>query len=281
MTSYLCGLLDVSRSGFYNYLLSAGKRETRMRRDEQAGVLIKKAFHRRGFKKGSRSIKMTLEHEYGTVYNLKRIKRLMKKFNLVCPHRRANPYRRMAKATLEHRTVPNELQRDFNKNVPGLALLTDITYLPYGKSQTAYLSTVLDASTGELLAHNFSTTLYLALATDTVQSLMKQRRLKLHKDAFIHSDQGSHYTSPTYQQLLKMRGLGQSMSRRGNCGDNAPQESFFGHLKDHVKSRNCSTLAELKREINRYIRYYNHYRYQWGRKKMTPVQYRNHLLRTA
>ncbi|MEF2967144.1 IS3 family transposase [Paenibacillus sp. M1] len=281
MTGFLCELLDVSRSGYYNYLLSAGKREERMRRDEQAGALVKKAFHRRGFKKGSRSIKMTLEHEYDTVYNLKRIKRLMNKFNLICPHRRANPYRRMAKATLEHRTVPNELQRDFKKGIPGLALLTDITYLPYGKSQTAYLSTVLDAATGELLAHNFSTTLHLSLATDTVKSLTRQRRLKLHKDAFIHSDQGSHYTSPTYQHLLKMKGLGQSMSRRGNCWDNAPQESFFGHLKDHIKSRNCATLAELEREIHRYIRYYNYHRYQWGRKKMTPVQYRNHLLSAA
>lgn len=278
MTGYLCELLDVSRSGFYNYLLSAAKREERARKDEQSSALIKKAFHRRGFKKGSRSIKMILKHEYDTVYNLKRIKRLMKKLNLVCPHRRANPYRRMVKATLEHRIVPNKLQRDFKKGVPGLALLTDITYLPYGSSQTAYLSTILDASTGELLVHNLSTSLHLSLATDTVKSLKRQRRLKLHKDAFIHSDQGSHYTSPTYQKLLKMKELGQSMSRRGNCWDNAPQESFFGHMKDHVKSRNCATLAELEQEINRYIRYYNYHRYQWGRKKMTPVQYRNHLL---
>lgn len=281
MTGYLCKLLDVSRSGYYNYLVSADKRQERALKDEHAGALVQKAFHRRGFKKGSRSVKMTLEHEYATVYNLKRIKRLMKKFNLVCPHRRPNPYRRMAKATLEHRIVPNELQRDFKKGIPGLALLTDITYLPYGKSQTAYLSTILDASTGELLAHNLSMSFHLPLATDTIESLMRQRSLKLHKDAFIHSDQGSHYTSPTYQKLLKNKGLRQSMSRRGNCWDNAPQESFFGHMKDHVKSNNCTIFAEVQREINRYIRFYNHHRYQWGRKKMTPVQYRNHLLSTA
>lgn len=281
MTRYLCQLLDVSRSGYYNYLNSADKRQERALADEQAGALIKKAFNRRGFKKGSRSIKMTLENEYDTCYNLKRIRRLMQKFDLVCPHRKPNPYRRMAKATQEHRTLPNELQRDFKKGTPGLALLTDITYLPYDKSQTAYLSTILDASTGELLVHNLSDSLHLPLATETIKSLMKQRRLKLHKDAFIHSDQGSHYTSPIYQKLLKKKGLGQSMSRRGNCWDNAPQESFFGHMKDHVKSRNCKTFAEVQREVNRYIRYYNHHRYQWGLKKMTPVQYRNHLLSAA
>ncbi|MBY9086283.1 IS3 family transposase, partial [Paenibacillus sp. HN-1] len=147
--------------------------------------------------------------------------------------------------------------------------------------EMAYLSTILDGSTGELLAYNLSKSLSMPLATDTIENLMKQRRLKLHKDAFIHSDQGCHYTSPQYQELLKKKKLGQSMSRRGNCWDNAPQESFFGHMKDHVVSRNCSTLEELQFEIDRYIHYYNHHRYQWGRKKMTPVQYRNHLLSVA
>lgn len=281
MTRYLCELLNVSCSGYYSYLQAAEVRKEKARLDVEAGELIKRAFHRRGFKKGARSIKMILENEFGVVYNRKRIRRHMRILNLVCPHRRPNPYRRMAKATQEHRVVPNKLQRDFKKGIPGLVLLTDITYLPYGRAEMAYLSTILDASSGELLAYNLSNRLTLSLATDTINHLMKQRRLKLHKDAFIHSDQGCHYTSPKYQKLLKKKGLGQSMSRRGNCWDNAPQESFYGHMKDHVISRNCSTLEELKHEIDRYIYYYNHHRYQWGLKKMTPVQYRNHLLLAA
>lgn len=144
-----------------------------------------------------------------------------------------------------------------------------------------YLSTVLDASTGEVLSHNLSRRIELSIATETIEKLVKQKRLKLHKEAFIHSDQGSHYTSPKYQGLLKQKGLGQSMSRRGNCWDNAPQESFFGHMKDHVKSRRYSSFRELQLEIDRYINYYNNHRYQWGLKKMTPVQYRNHLLSAA
>lgn len=75
-----------------------------------------------------------------------------------------------------------------------------------------------------------------------------------------------------YQEMLKKSGLGQSMSRRGNCWDNTPQESFFGHMKDHVDHRSCRSLQELKLEVDRYIRYYNNHRYQWGLKKMTPVQ---------
>ncbi|MFI2859107.1 IS3 family transposase [Paenibacillus sp. JSM ZJ436] len=278
MTGYLCSLLNVSRSGYYSYLQAADSRLERIRSDAEAGELIKKAFERRGYKKGSRSIKMILEHEFGVIYNLKKIRRLMKKFNIVCTHRKPNPYKRMTKATLEHRTLPNPLQRDFKKGIPGLALLTDITYLPYGRSEMAYLSTILDASTGEILSHNISNRLTLDIATDTVDVLKKQKRLKLQKNAFIHSDQGSQYTSPIYQELLKKNGLGQSMSRRGNCWDNVPQESFFGHMKDHVDHRSCRSLQELKQEMNRYIRYYNNHRYQWGLKKMTPVQYRNHLL---
>lgn len=281
MTRYFCKLLGVSSSGYYRYLQAAGTRLKQAQRDEDAFKWVKKAFHRRGFKKGSRSIKMTLHHEFGIVYNLKRIRRLMKKFGLVCPHRKPNPYKRMAKATQEHRTLPNLLQRDFRKGTPGLALLTDITYLPYGQSHMAYLSTILDASTGEVLAHHLSDRITLDLATDTIEKLVKQRSIKLPKDAFIHSDQGSHYTSPVFQKLLKKYKLGQSMSRRGNCWDNAPQESFFGHLKDHVDHFNCPSLEILKQEIHRYIRYYNNHRYQWGRKKMTPVQYRNHLLSVA
>lgn len=281
MTGYLCSLLSVSRSGYYGYINAAESRLERSLSDAESGELIKKAFNRRGYKKGSRSIKMVLENEFGIIFNLKKIRRLMKKFNIVCPHRKPNPYKRMAKATKEHRTLPNTLQRDFKKGVPGLALLTDITYLPHGRSEMGYLSTILDASTGEVLSYNVSNRLTLDIATDTVEALKKQKRLKLHKDVFIHSDQGSHYTSPKYQELLKKNGLGQSMSRRGNCWDNAPQESFFGHMKDHVDFRNCRSLQELKIEINRYIRYYNNHRYQWGLKKMTPVQYRNHLLSAA
>ena len=281
ITGYLCKTLGVSRSGYYRYVKSEDCRIKRELSDAKAGELIKKAFNRRGFKKGSRSIKMILENEFSVIYNLKKIRRLMKKFDIICPHRKANPYKRMAKATLEHRTLPNRLQRNFRQGVPGLALLTDITYLPYGSREMAYLSTILDASTGEILSYNVSKRLTLDIATDTIDALVKQRRVKLHKDAFIHSDQGSHYTSPQYQKLLKLNGLKQSMSRRGNCWDNAPQESFFGHLKDHVDNRACPSLIQLQSEIDRYIKYYNHHRYQWGRQKMTPIQFRNHLLSAA
>ena len=107
---------------------------------------------------------------------------------------------------------------------------------------------------------------------------MKKRNFTLHKDALIHSDQGSHYTSPKFQKLLKHYNLGQSMSRRGNCWDNAPQESFFGHMKDEIDYKSCTTLSQLEKVIDKYMKYYNNHRYHWNLKKLTPVEYRNQLL---
>ena len=126
-----------------------------------------------------------------------------------------------------------------------------------------------------------SNSITLDIAIDTISKLKKNRKVKLAKDAFIHSDQRFHYTNPRFQKLVKKSTLGQSMSRRGNCWDNAPQESFFGHFKDEAHIKLCDTLEQLKDEIKQYMIYYNNYRYQWDLKKMTPVQYRNHLLNIA
>lgn len=264
VTSYLCKLSGVSKSGYYNYLDSHNIRIKREQRDLKDKALILKVFNRRGYKKGSRSIKMILENKFNIVYSLKRIRRIMKKYDIVCPHRKANPYKKIAKATKEHRVVKNILNRKFKQATPAKILLTDITYLPYGNNKMAYLSTIKDGSTNEILAHKVSDRITLDIALDTVTKLVKTKRIALIKDAFIHSDQGSHYTSPTFQKLLIKNKLGQSMSRRGNCWDNAPQESFFGHMKDEINLKSCTTFKDVKKMIDKYITYHNNYRYQWN-----------------
>ena len=170
--------------------------------------LILNVFNRRGYKKGSLQIKMTLEGEMGIVYSLKRIRRIMKKYGIICPHRRRKPYLKLRKATEEHRVVPNLLNREFRQETPGKVLLTDITYLYYGTGKVAYLSTILDASTNEILSYHVSDSLRIALVTETIEKLFRNKRVPLHPEAFIHSDQGVHYTSPTFQALLKKKGLG-------------------------------------------------------------------------
>ncbi|WP_303968399.1 IS3 family transposase [Sporosarcina ureae] len=281
LVSYLCEIMEVSRSGYYKHFgeKSKQKRAIQEQADEDVKEIILKAYHFRGRKKGARQIKMTLQNQYGITYNLKRIRRIMKKFDIICPIRKANPARRMAKATKEHRTCENKLQREFKQGVAGKVLLTDITYLTYGNGRRAYLSTVKDAQTNEILAYEISSSLGLEIALNTLKKLKKHRHLTV--DAFIHSDQGFHYTSPRYQAAVKKLGLGQSMSRRGNCWDNAPQESFFGHFKDETNIKDCESLEDVKREIKSYMTYYNHYRGQWNLKKLPPVIYRRQLQQAA
>lgn len=111
-----------------------------------------------------------------------------------------------------------------------------------------------------------SSSLHLDIAFNTLGKLRKHAHLA--KDAFIHSNQGLHYTNPQFQALVKKMSLGQSMSRRGNCWDNPPQESFFVHFKDGTNIKECETLEEVKQEIKSYMTYYNHYRGQWNLKKL-------------
>lgn len=278
MIIHLCKIAGVSRSGYYNYLKSEDKRTSREKKEFKLKEMILRAFEHRGYKKGSRSIKMVLEQEFDLVINRKCIQRIMRKYSIMCPIRKANPYRRMMKATREHTVVPNLLNRQFKQEIARKVLLTDITYIPYSTSCMAYLSTIKDASTNEILSYHLSERITLDIATETINKLIKNNTNLLHEEAFIHSDQGVHYTSPRFQKLLKKYKLTQSMSRRGNCWDNAPQESFFGHMKDEIDYKKCNTFEELQSMIDEYMDYYNNYRYQWGLKKLTPVQYRNQLL---
>ena len=277
VVSYLCASAGVSRSGYYNYLSNESKRERREEIDIKVRDDILMAISFRGYKKGSRSIKMLLEDKFGICYNRKRIMRIMRKYNIVCPIRRKK-YK--YKVTKEHKVCKNYLQREFKQNVPGKVMLTDISYLQYGNAKTAYLSTILDASTNEILSFKVRENMKLDLVISTLNEL-KDNQFVHFDDGMIHSDQGWHYTNPQFRIRAAEMGLQRSMSRRGNCWDNAPQESFFGHLKDEVDIKHCNTFDELHTLISDYIDYYNNDRYQWNLNKMTPIQYRNYLLNTA
>ena len=179
------------------------------------------------------------------------------------------------KKSLEHRTLENKLNREFKQGTPRRVFCTDITYIPFNY-RFAYLSVVKDISTGEVVSWDLAKHLAMDLVINTIDKL--ENEIPSLKEIMIHSDQGFHYTSPVYIQRIRELNMLQSMSRKGNCIDNAPVESFFGHLKDEVDYKSCRTFEELYSLIEEYMRYYNHQRRQWGLKKMTPVEYRNHLL---
>jgi len=205
--------------------------------------------------------------------NHKKIQRIMRKYGLFAKVRRRNPYKAIMKKRMEHRIFPNKLQREFHQVIPFKVFCTDITYIPF-QSVFAYLSVIKDIATGEVVAWNLSLYLEMNLVTETV------RRIPLNscENIMIHSDQGFHYTNPAYAEMVRELKMIQSMSGKGNCIDNAPIESFFGHMKDELNYRSCGSFEELRLKIDEYMRYYNHERKQWTRNKMAPVEYRNFLL---
>lgn len=262
-----CGVARVSRSGYYAWHRHSDEPE----KDHEDYLLIKEVFDKGKAKWGSRTVKMNLS----VVMNHKKISRIMRKYNLITKIRRKNPYKMIMKKSLGHRMFDNTLQREFRQQIPFKVFCTDITYIPFNH-RFAYLSVVKDICSGEVVAWNLARHLEMSLVMDTVEAMAVSGAV--YENAMIHSDQGFHYTNPLYIEKVKNLNMVQSMSRKGNCIDNAPIESFFGHLKDDVDYKACKTFEELYLLIEKYMAYYNHERRQWELKKMTPVEYRNHLL---
>ena len=268
----LCEIAGVSRSGYYNWCSAEPRRRERDIVDKSDFDLILEAYRFRGYAKGARGIHMRLLH-MGIIMNVKKIRRLMRKYGLCCPIRKANPYRRMMKAIQTNTTAPNVVNREFRQS-PRKVLLTDISYMRF-KNGTCYLSTILDAFTHEVLAYRVSDNLKVDFVLETVDRLIAGYGSTLDDNAIVHSDQGAHYTSYDFIQKLKEADFVQSMSRRGNCWDNAPQESFFGHMKDEIASyvAACVSLEDVTVRVDDWIDYYNNERGQWNLKKLTPSEY--------
>lgn len=275
--SDLCRTAGVSRSGYYNWLHSADARKKKEAADLEDFQLILNAYRFRGYDKGARGIQMRLLHlTPPVVMNTKKIRRLMNKYGLFCPVRKANPYRRMAKALRTNHVADNLVNREFEDHGPRKVLLTDITYIPYNGS-FCYLSTILDAFTKQILSYVLSESLELDFVLKSVEQLVERHGISLSTETLIHSDQGCHYTSYRFIQIVKDAELRQSMSRRGNCWDNAPQESFFGHMKDEIDISGCERFQQVKDIIDDWMDYYNNDRYQWQLAKLSPNEYYSYI----
>jgi transposase InsO family protein len=268
----MCEVARVSRSGYYKWLKTIDNRP----KDYDDYLLIKEIFDKGKSKYGWRTIQMKLKDK-GVTMNHKKIARIKNKYNLVTKIRKKNPYKEIMKKTREHRTFGNILNRNFKQSNPRKVFCTDITYLPFN-GRMAYLLAVKDIASREIIAWSLSRHLQMDIVFDAIRNMEDNKEVTSLRNILIHSDQGFHYTSPGYISKIKELDMTQSMSRKGNCIDNAPMETFFGHFKDEVDYKNCKTFEELRRLTKEYISYYNDKRRQWDLKKMTPVEYRNHLL---
>lgn len=271
--SLMCQIAGVSRSGYYNWIGNEGARQQQEDADQKDFDKILEAYRFRGYPKGARGIHMRLLHT-GKRMNLKKIRRLMKKFGLFCPIRRPNPYRRMAREMQTDHVAQNVVNREFRFHGARKILLTDITYLFY-RGGRCYLSVIMDAFTKEALAWCASESLAVEFVLETVEQLQQEHEASLDNEVIVHSDQGCHYTSNAFISKLREAEFVQSMSAKGCCWDNAPQESFFGHMKDEIKTEvaKCRSFREVKELVEDWMDYYNHDRYQWDLLKLSPSEY--------
>ena len=259
----LCKIANVSVSGFYSW-----KKRIVNNNNKEIENLISQIFFEYKGRIGIRRIKMELERKYNQIVNKKKIQRIKQKLGLKTQIRRKrNNYQGYLRSE-KWCVADNILNRQFRQNSANIAYSTDVTYL-ITKNSRYYLSVIKDLCTKEVVAYKVSDKHDLALILGTLEQMPKQN------DAIMHSDRGGLYTSFQYIQKLKELNLIRSMSRSGNCLDNAPIESFFGHLKDEIEYKKCKTLDEIRAKIDEYMYYYNNNRYQWGLNKMTPLEYKN------
>lgn len=274
--SILCKI-GISKTSYYDILKRENYGKAAQRQEEQDKEdieLIKQVVAYKGYPKGSRMITMMMPKLTKKKFSRGKIQRLMRKGTILCKTRKANNNKRGAQRMLETNVKDNVVKRQFRLERVGMCILTDVSYLKYGLNKTAYLSCFKDAASGKILGFAVSNRNDSVLVDDSLVDLAK---LPIQTGAIIHSDQGVLYLSLHYQNKLKQMNLVQSMSRRGNCWDNASQESFFGHFKDECEYRNSETLKEVYKKINEYMEYYNQERPQWTRNKMTPNEFEEYL----
>lgn len=271
----LCEIAWVSVAGYYKNRKMITMKQTKEDKEKPDIKQINELCMKSKQIKWYRRITMLLKDSW-IIMNHKKVLRIMRKYNLLAKIRKQNPYKQIMKATQEHRTAENKLNREFKWDTPYSKLWTDITYIKF-KWKFTYTSILKDMITWEILSEAVSDNLGLGIMYNTLGSLKEKYKKWELRWALFHSDQWFHYTHPTFWEKLEELWCIQSMSRKGNCIDNAPTESFFGHMKDEIDISECETFEELEKYIKNYIFYYNNHRRQWNKKKMTPVEYRNHL----
>jgi putative transposase len=223
------------------------------------------------YRYGHRKITQLLKKQYKIKLHRNTVQRIMQKFHLQC---RVKPKRRWKSHGETVIIAPNLLERDFTATKSNQKWVTDITYMQYGP-KTLYLSTIIDLFNNEVVAYRFYDHQQTSLVTDTLKAALKAT--KNPKGVIIHSDQGSVYTSYAYQQLVKEKDLVSSMSRRGNCWDNAVIESFHSNIKSeefqYVKY-NSIPLQEVRNRVDIFMNHYNMERIQEKLGYQSPLEYR-------
>ena len=259
----------MAKSSFYYY----AKQDT-SDKYEEVKKKIERIYHKHKGRLGYRRITILLRRE-DIVINHKTVLRLMGCLKLKSVIRRKK-YRSYKGE--QGKIAPNVLDRSFKAKRPNQKWTTDVTeFNVLGKK--LYLSPVLDLYNQEIISYELSERPDFKSVTNMLEKALKKTGNR--KSLIMHSDQGWQYQMKQYQTILKQNGIQQSMSRKGNCLDNAVMENFFGTLKSELFYLNkYESITHLKKDINKYIKYYNNDRIKLNLNGMSPVQYRAHHFKT-
>lgn len=245
-------------------------------RDIEDLKILKKHHEKGKHKDGIRQLEMIIPREEGLIMNHKKIARLKSKYKLITKIRVKNTHRYFAKKKQEHESCPNFLERNFKDLEADQVYSTDITTLKFN-GKKAYFAAVKDLETKEIVGSSVSSRIDIKLTNTAINRALNRLSPRQKSSLMVHSDQGFHFTHISYRSLLNENGVLQSMSRKGNCLDNAPIESFFGLIKDHLDLKKCKSVEDVEKEVTRAVDYYNCKRPQVGLKKMPPTEYRRHF----
>ena len=257
----------MSRSTFYYHLKSLNKEDKyKIEKDEILSI-----FHENKGRYGYRRVTLEMRNR-GYIINHKTVARLMKIMGLQSIQRKKRKYNSY-KGTVG-KVAENLLKRNFKSNKPNQKWVTDVTEFKVN-NEKLYLSPIVDLFNGEVISYNLSR----RPVFNQVVNMLKEAFKKIpdNTNLILHSDQGWQYQMKKYQRLLREKGIRQSMSRKGNCLDNACAENFFGILKSelyYIKEKQYKNIEDLEKDIIEYIDYYNNKRIKCQLKGMSPVQYR-------
>jgi len=270
----LLKVAGVAKSTYFYHISRMNKPD----KDKSIKDQIQLIFDENKGRYGYRRITLELRNR-GFNVNHKKVQRIMKELGIQSiqrPKRRYNSY----KGTIG-KVAPNLLKRNFKADKPNQKWATDVTEFKVN-NQKLYLSPIIDLFNGEVISFNLSRHPVFQQVVDMLKKAFK--KIPDNTNLILHSDQGWQYQMKQYQYLLKQKGIRQSMSRKGNCLDNACAENFFGLLKSelyYIKENEYNNIEELEKDIIEYIKYYNNRRIKSKLKGMTPVQYRIHSLQVA
>lgn len=249
----MCRLFGVSRSGYYDYCKRIGRPEP----DTELAEVLRGKQERCRQTYGYRRMWLWLEKQ-GVHHNPKTVLRVMKKYGLLAEIRRARKWVQMEEQTHKYE---NLLNREFQADHPNRKWVTDISYIHTGQG-VLYLSMIRDLYDNSIVAYKTATQQTVSLVLDTIRLAKRKEKVAAGR-LQLHSDQGSQYTSQAYFDLTKEYGITPSMSRRGNCYDNAMAENFFSILKTEcIYRQKIKSFQQARKLIDEFIHFYNYERIQ-------------------